>query len=489
MAVTRREFLTSSTAALAASLLQRTAFASSQQGGPAAKRPAPNLLLIVSDDQALEDVGCYGNATIGTPNIDRLAAAGVRFTRAFTPTAICEPSRVCIHTGLYGTSSGAAGFLPVRPGIATLGGVLKGAGYRTALVGKTHLEPIEQFGFDRRVESKELKSGRDVAAIAKRSLEFVHECVAAKQFFFLNVNFDDPHHPWPLTEAELPKAIAAWQRRQSAGPDPRDRACGEVAGLHDPAQVRLPGQLPDLPEIRAELARYCDAITRLDRGVGLVLDLLEAEGIAGETFVLFLSDNGMDFPFCKTTLWDGGVHLPLLARWPGVAPRGAVCEELVSFVDVMPTFLELAGVAAPPRMEGRSFVAALRDPKAPLRDELLLTHSHQRQEGDYPSRGIRTRTFKYLRNFWAPGAEFETIGMNHDSWKACLAASKGDAALAERIDRFLHRPPVELYDLVADPLERKNRADDPKCAGTRADLHARLKAMMAAIADPMTNRM
>jgi uncharacterized sulfatase len=140
-------------------------------------------------------------------------------------------------------------------------------------------------------------------------------------------------------------------------------------------------------------------------------------------------------------------------------------------------------------MEGRSFVAALRDPKAALRDELLLTHSHQRQDGEFPSRGVRTKAFKYLRNFWEPGVEFSTIGMNHDSWKACLAAAKEDVALTERIDRFLHRPPVELYDLVADPLERKNLADDPKRADVRAELHARLKAMMTAISDPLTDRM
>jgi N-sulfoglucosamine sulfohydrolase len=501
--VTRRRFLEKSGAALGAAVALpslRCAWPrDAKTGGGAGAKEPPSFLLIVSDDQAIEDSGCYGNSTIGTPNLDRLAAEGLRFTNAFTPTAICQPSRACLHTGLHGTSSGAAGFNPIDPGIATLSGTLKDAGWRTGLIGKTHLAPIAQFRFDFLKPSKELSSGRDVEAIARATRDFVGECARAKQPFFLNVNFDDPHHPWPLLDSEVAGASAveseedreaAPARRPGAGNAvaPRDRALGGVAGTHDPAKVRLPALLPDRPEIRRELARYADAITRLDRGVGLVLDALKDLGAAERTLVLFVSDNGMEFPFHKTTLWEGGVHLPMLARWPGTIRAGATCDGLVSFVDVMPTLLEAAGVAAPAKLEGRSFRAALADPAAPLREEIFLTHTRHLRHTGTPSRGLRTRRFKYLRNPWDAGETFETAGMEHDSWKAVLEAAKSDPPLAERVERYLHRPPVELYDLAADPLERRNLAGLPELAEAQEELHARLVAQMTAIRDPLLPR-
>jgi N-sulfoglucosamine sulfohydrolase len=486
-AVSRREFLAAGAASLAGVACQPR-LANSQV---AAKEPPPNLLLIVSDDQSVDDVGCYGGASIATPNVDRIAKEGVRFTRAFTPTAICQPSRAALHTGLYGTSSGAEGFTPIRPDVATLPGLLKDAGYRTALLGKTHLDPIERFRFDLLQPSHALSSGRDVDAFVRWAKSFMKECLAARQPFFLAVNFDDPHFPWPLTPAEAQAELPRWLRRAS-GIDPRHRALGDVAGNTDPAKARLPGLLPDLPEVRAELARYADAILRLDRGVGLLLDLLDELGAAASTVVIFLSDNGMDFPFHKTTLWEGGIRLPLLVRWPGVTKPGSACEGMVSFVDLMPTLLEIAGAPPPgsgPKLQGRSFRAGLTGGEVALRDTVFLTHSRHRQDVPMPSRGIRTLRFKYLRNLWPPGVDFLTIGMRHDSWEACERAAKNDPTLAERVERFLRRPPAELYDLVSDPLERRNLAGSREHAEIERDMHERLRAQMAAIADPLLHRM
>jgi len=471
---TRRGFLAGASAWLAGAALV----------GARRRCARPNFLLLVGDDLGVDDVGCYGHAAATTPRIDAFARDALRFTRAFTPTAICQPSRAALHTGLHGTTSGADGFTPLKPGVQPLSVALKAGGYRTALHGKTHLDPIEQFAFDELVPATELSDGRDPAAFAARARAFLRGCKEAKVASFLAVNFVDPHHPWPLTADEARRLLPRWEAGDRATVDPRHRALGDVAGLHDPAKVRLPALLPDHPSVRRELARYSDAVTRLDRGVGLVLDVLEEEGLADSTVVLFLSDNGIDFPFHKTTLWEGGIRQPLLVRWPGTTPRGATCDGLVSFVDVMPTLLELAGVASPP-VEGRSFAAALRDPAAPLRDEVLLTHTRHRQEIALPSRGLRTARFKYLRNPWPAGATFETIGMENASWGACLEAAKGDAALAERVERLLHRPPVELYDLDADPLERSNLAGREEHAKTQAELDARLRAAMAAIKDPL----
>jgi N-sulfoglucosamine sulfohydrolase len=488
--LTRRDFLANSAAAAAAVTWSARQETKPDAPTPAApkKSPPPNLLLVVSDDQALEDLGCYGNANVQTPNLDRFAGESLRFTRAFTPTAICQPSRAAIHTGLHGSTSGCDGFTPLKPGVATLSAMLKKAGYRTALLGKTHLEPIEQFPFDTLVPSDQLSSGRDVDAIARWSKSFVKECADAKQPFFLNVNFDDPHWPWALTSEEAGNALPRWMRNPRSV-DPRHRALGAVAGTHDPKKVRLPPLLPDRPEVRAELARYCDSILRMDRGFGLLLDVLEQAMVAENTLVLFLSDNGMEFPFHKTTLWEGGVHLPFLARWPGVTPKGATCDGMTSFVDVTPTFLEVAGAPPPVRTEGRSFRAALADPKTKLRDEVFLTHTRHRQDVAMPSRAIRTATHKYIRNFWPDGVEFLTRGMLHESWDATLDAAKSDAELAERVNRFLHRPVTELYDLVADPLEKRNLADSADHVALQNELHGRLKAAMTAIADPLLEKL
>ncbi len=477
--LTRRQFLVASSAALAAAAWRR---------GALRPEPPPNLVLIVSDDQAPEDLGCFGNATIGTPAIDKLASEGLRFTRAFTPTAICAPSRSCIHTGLHGTTSGASGFSPIKPGIPTLSTVLKQAGYRTALIGKMHLAPIEQFQFDFLKPSAELSGGRDVDAIQDAARSFVKESVAAKTPFFLNVNFDDPHYPWPLTREEAEADESTWEAEAEAV-DPRNRALGDVAGTHPPDKVRLPALLPDVPAIRRELSRYCDAITRLDRGVGLILRMLERQGVAERTVVVFVSDNGMDFPFHKATLWEGGIHLPLIARWPGVTPPGATCDGMVSFVDLMPTFLDIAGATPPARQEGRSFRAALDKPETPLREEVFLTHTRGHQKGAMPTRGLRTQRFKYLRNLWKEGSVLDTVGMEHASWAAVLAASRGDPELNERVERWLRRPPLELYDLQADPLEKKNLADDPDHAEVRRQLHDRLKATMVSIKDGLHRKL
>jgi len=474
MRLTRRQFLASSGAALASAAWR-----------PATPRrePPPNLLLIVSDDQALEDLGCYGNATIGTPSLDQIAAGGVRFTQAFTPTSVCQPSRGCLHTGLYGTSSGATEFTPIKPGIPTLSTVLKEAGYRTGLVGKTHLDPISQFRFDFLKTSDELGNGRDVEGIRDATRWFIKKCKEAKQPFFLNVNFDDPHFPWPLTKGEAEPLMVQW-KKDHHGISPVNRALGDVAGLHPPDKVRLPGLFPDLPAIRQELARYCDAITRLDRGVGYLLRVLDKLEVADRTVILFVSDNGIEFPFHKRTPWEGGVHLPMIARWPGVTPPGSTCDGMVSFVDVMPTLLEIAGAKPPPYLEGRSFRAALEKPETPLRDEIVLAIMTVNGNDDTMSRGLRTTRFKYIRNAWGPRANFMIKAMEHETWAAVREAAKGNEELAERVDRYLHRPPFELYDLQADPLEKRNLADDPDHADVRRELHERLRAAMAAIRDP-----
>jgi N-sulfoglucosamine sulfohydrolase len=476
--VTRRRFLAASSAALALAACRRTA----KRKGDA--RPL-HVVLIVSDDQAFEDAGCYGNRTIRTPQLDRFATTALRFTNAFTPTAICQPSRGCIHTGLYGTSSGADGFTPIRKGVPTLSATLKDVGYRTGLVGKTQLAPIQQFRFDFLHKSDEFSGGRDVAAMVTCAETFVRDSVAAGEPFFLNVNFDDPHYPWPITRAEMEQLLPSYVPGAPRSMDPRWIAFGDVAGTHDPATVRMPALLPDRPVIRKELARYCDAIFRMDRGVGLLLDLLERLKVAQQTVVVFLSDNGMDFPFHKTTLWEGGIKQPLMIRWPGLTRGGATCDGLVSFVDLMPTLLDGLGIEPARKLEGRSFRAALADPSAPLREELFLTHTADAQTRDLPSRGVRTRRFKYLRNPWPKNATFWNKDMNHESWDECQRAAKDDPALAERIERLLHRPPFELYDLESDPLERRNLVDSADHASIREMLHGRLKALAAEIDDPL----
>ncbi len=412
----------------------------------------PNIVLIIADDLGAEDCGPYGNMGVRTPNLDRLAREGMRFTRAFNTCSSCSPSRSSIITGRYPHATGAERLhMPLPKAQVTFVEKLKAAGYWTAQAGKWHLGPQVKDRFDVVHENTrgvpDPKSGEDgsgctrwVATLAERPKD--------KPFFFWLASID-PHRPY------FPDAL----------PVP-----------HKPADAWVPPFLPDVPPTRADLAMYYDEIGRLDGYVGKVLAELERQQVLDDTLILFITDNGRPFPRCKTSVYDSGIQSPFLVRWPaGHVAAGATCDALVSSIDIAPAFLEAAGVAAPPTLQGKSFLPLLKNPAtATIRDRVFAEHNWH--DFSAHERSVRTTQFKYIRNAWpdlagTPPAD----AVRSPTFQEMRRLRDAGKLTAEQMTCFLKpRPPEELYDIVADPQELKNLAADPQRAGTLGDLRASL---------------
>jgi N-sulfoglucosamine sulfohydrolase len=459
------------------SILSRRAFIAGAAAAPLAMRlshansdkkiPPPNILLIVSDDHGKLDLGCYGNKFCTTPNLDALASEGMRMTHAFTPTAICTPSRSALLTGLYPHRSGAYGFRSINPGIHTLPELIRKAGYRTGIIGKVHVSPLTQFPFDVMVGVQQLGFGRDVDKYADEVRKFLED--AQGKPFFLMVCYADPHRPFPQKGIKSGRAAEV--------PDP-----------HDPREVLIPPFLFDTPETRVEIARYYDAIRRMDRGVGLVLKALKETGQADNTAVFFTSDNGMPFPFAKTTLYDAGINMPFIVRWPGIIKPHSVSNAMISFIDILPTCLDISGAPIPEELDGTSFLPVLKGEKKHAAEVIFASHTDHAVKPRVPSRAIRTRRYKYIYNF-RPDLAFKNNAMNGPTWRSYLTRAKSDPGVAARVKLLQFRPGEELYDLEDDPHELNNLAENPERRPLLENLRVRLREWMEQQKDPFLKEM
>jgi len=425
-----------------------------------------NVLLLISDDQGL-DLGCYGVA-IRTPRLDRLAREGTRFTRAFAAVSSCSPSRAVINTGLYTHQNGMYGLQhdvhnqSLLPGIETLPSLLRAAGFATALVGKKHVGPASAFPYEAELVPE--RAGiRDVRELAAAAASFIRS--TDDRPFFVTVAYSDPHRA----------AVDYGNEREWPGVRPV---------RYDPRRVPLPSHLPDLPEVGADLAAYYEALSRLDSGVGMILDDLAATGRLDDTLVIFLSDNGRPFPGAKTNLYDPGLHLPLIVRMPGAGP--SVNEAMVSWVDIAPTVLAWTGTAPPAayRLSGASLLPLMGGRGDPGRDAVFASHDFHEIDQYYPMRAIRTRTHSYILNLAHP-LDYPIAGdvAGSPSWQAI--AADPSVRLGRRTQAaYLKRPAEELYDLAGDPDELVNLAADPAHAGVGQALADRLRELRAATRDP-----
>ena len=424
--------------------------------------PRRNVLLLISDDQGL-DAGCYG-VPISTPRLDALAASSTRFTQAYAAVSSCSASRAVINTGLYTHQNGMYGLAHdehnqnILDGIDTLPAMLRRAGYATALVGKKHLRPASAFPY----EAELLPQGagaRDVTAMAEAAVGFIR--ANADRPFFVTIGYHDPH-----------------RAKVDFGSDRRVKPV-----RYDPAKVPLPSHLPDLPEVRADLVQYYESISRLDTGVGILLDALAQGGHADDTLVIFLSDNGRPFPGAKTNLYDPGLHLPLIIRAPGVP--AAVCDAMASWVDITPTILDFTGVA-PPRypLAGRSLLPVLGRPGAAGWDDVAASHHFHEIYQYYPMRALRTRTHSYIQNLAHPlDYPIASDMASGASWQAILA--RPGARLGRRSQAaYRKRPAEELYDLRYDPLEVVNLAGRPEAARLQKAMRDRLNEIRTKTQDP-----
>ena len=432
--------------------------------GPAPDPAPPNFLWIIAEDHGPHH-GSYADPYAFTPNLDRLAAEGARFTRAFATAPICSPARTAIITGMYPTSIGAHHMRTVAvppPYVKAFPEWLRAAGYFTTNNAKT------DYNFSPGLATDVRRAWRDAPlGVWDQSGRHAHwRNRAPGQPFFSVFNLSVTHEK-KLLRPDLFAEV-------TAGLAP--------AARHDPAAAPLPPYYPDTPEVRRDVARYYDLVSVLDARVGAILDELEVDGLADDTVVFFYGDHGWALPRGKHWLYDSGLHVPLLVRWPGRIAPGTVREDPVGFVDFAPTLLALAGAPIPAHLQGRVFLGG---DMAPAPEYLFFTRDRT-SEGRDRIRAVRGHRYKYIRNF-AP--ELPYLQFPPDTyWQPAMQALWRRAAAgalegAQRQFMAQTKPPEELYDTEADPHEVVNLAGDPAHAGRLVRMRTALERWIESTGD------
>ena len=394
---------------------------------------------------------CYGANSVVSPNLDSLAARGIRFALAFATAPQCSPSRATLATGRYPHNNGVMGLAhpgfdwELDPSAPHAAAIFAGLGFETHLFGSQHvsLHP-ERLGFAH-IHPSDHGHGKATGHAIAEAVEQLLEGVAAEQRLYLEINFEDTHRPYP------PAAAAA----DSVAPD-------------------IPGYLPGGPEAAAEFAALEAGIKEMDASAGNVLAALEATGRAEDALVVFTTDHGLAMPRAKCTLYDPGLEVALIVCWPaGGHNRGAARPELISNLDVLPTLLDACDGAPPAGIQGRSFLPLLRGRSYEPREAIFAEKTFHSYYD--PMRCVRTRRHKYIRNFETAFA----VEVPGDIQRGAIFRADPSRYSTDRASM------VELYDLNADPLEQDNLVGSQGAADVERQLSAELWRWMRETSDPL----
>ncbi len=460
----------------------------------AAPSRRPNILFLTADDMNYDSLGVTGCKIRDiTPNIDRLAAEGIRFTLAHNTIAVCQPNRSVWMTGRYPHRNGAVGFNPIRTDVPTLQESLRTVGYLNGIFAKVpHLAPLEKFCWDVVVEAAALGNGRSPKLYYEAAKQFFEKAKSEGKPFFLMANSQDPHRPFPGSEPR-PVQKAGKKASEKAAKRAAQKEAAVVAGVSrviQPDEVEVPGFLPDLPDVRREVAQYFTAVHRCDEIVGEVLRALRETGLEENTVVMFNTDNGMAFPFAKTNCYLASTATPWIVRWPGRVKAGALdTTHFISSIDFTPTVLDLCGAPPIAGVDGRSFVPLLYGKPQEGRDSVYTVFHRTSGNNDYPMRSIVNAKYGYIYNGWSDGKTvFKNESQSGLTFAAMRKAAETDAKIAERVQFFLYRVPEELYDYEKDPCALQNRIADPALAPVLADMRKAMLERMTALGDPLTDQ-
>ncbi len=408
----------------------------------------PNIVWIVGEDMGPE-LGCYGDPNAITPNMDRLAREGARFTRCFTHAPVCAPSRSGLITGRYPTSMGShhmrSTLLNPPPPFTRY---LRAAGYHVSWPGKT------DFNFAN--PTKDFDSTTDWT-----------KGKAPPQPFFAYINFTVSHE----SQIRAPKEQFA---KNVAQLKPEER--------RDPAKMQVPPYHPDTPVVRRDLANYYDLVTAVDYKVGEVLKWLDEQGVADNTVVFLTGDHGRGLPRSKRWIYDSGIHVPLIVRWPGQVKPSSTREDLVCFLDFSITALALAGAETPKELQGQVILGAKA---APPRKYIFAARDRMDETPDR-IRAVRSERFKYIRNFqpelpYAQQISYMELMPTMQEWRRVNA--EGKLTGPQKIFFAPTKPREELYDIAGDPHEINNLASRPEQLATLQEMRGALDGWMAETKD------
>ena len=424
-----------STSALSVALAQ-------QAEGPA----RPNIVVFLADDMSYRDIRQAGDPNARTPNLDKLTAEGMQFERAFVASPSCAPSRAALLTGYMPSRNGAEGNHEIpTTGVPKLPSYLRSLGYQVVAFGKVaHYETTGLYGFDRWEHDK----FHDPEGVPSALKWLKNRTDKRPLAIFVGSNW--PHVPWPVST-------------EGFAPD----------------KLKLPPKTVDVPVTREARARFYAAMAQMDEELGATMEVVDQK-LGKNTFVLFSSDHGTQWPFGKWNLYDTGTRVPMVVRWQGKIAAGSKTSGMVSWVDILPTLIEVGGGPAPLEIDGRSFARAFADPNGfKGHSEIYATHNSDLKMNAYPMRSIRTGKWKYIANL-APDAVFTTHvdlapakgdGGYFPAWRR---AAQTDPAAKRIVDQYYRRPVEELYDLEKDPDEQNNLAAAPKLRAVKEELQQKL---------------
>jgi len=453
-----------------------------------------NIVLFVSDDHG-QDAGCYGNPVIRTPSLDSLAADGTMFTHAFATTASCSASRSVILTGLHNHRTGQYGHMhdyhhfQSFSNLKSLPVLLRDQGYRTASAGKYHVAPESVYEFENYIRG----SARTPVEMADNSRDFI--TASTEEPFFLYFCTSDPHRSGDVVEKST-------QRPNRFGNRPQGyRGIREVT--YKPEEVLVPAFLPDTRATREELAQYYQSVSRLDQGVGRLIEILRETGVFKDTLFIYISDHGAAFAGAKTTAYEPGLRSPCIVRHPYLEKRGVVSAAMISWVDLTPTILEFAGVGEPSYephaqidlirnqlaerhgLHGRSFLKILEQENPEGWDEIFASHTFHEIQMYFPMRVVRNRKFKLIWNI-AHGLPYPFASdlWASATWQSAYRNGPETRYGPRSVKEYIHRPEFEMFDLRSDPHEGTNLANNPEYAEVLQALKERLQQFQKDTADP-----
>ena len=484
-------------------------------GGTLLNAAERNIIFVVTDDEG-QTLGCYGDPVGVTPNIDALAKDGTVFLNAYATTASCSASRSVIMSGLHNHKNGQYGhqhhyhkFSSFHNLVSlTLPRVLQGTGYRTGQIGKFHVAPEEVYRFETYLRG----NTRNAVQMAEQCREFLTNKSDSRPFF-LYFATSDPHRGGgtdETSERELKPDLFGNKPNRGA-----HTGVDEV--FYDPKEVPVPAYLPDTPETREELAQYYQSCSRIDKGLGRLIEILKEAGLYDKTLIVFTSDHGVAFSGAKTTVFEPGLRVPFVVRNPYEKMRGVVSKALISHIDITPSLLDFAGGLDPkingPKnwvnpdqywkergealkenrsgghkfrsYHGKSWISILGEPNAEHWDTIFASHTFHEIQMYYPMRVVRDKQYKLIWNI-ASGLPYPFASdlWAASSWQAQYRQGM-DAPYGKRtVGQYIHRPKFELYDMQKDPDEAANLADDPKYAQVLERYQEKLRAFQKEMEDP-----
>ena len=407
-----------------------------------AAQKKPNIIVFLADDLNQKDLGCYGNTDVQTPHMDQLAEEGMRFTRAYAASSMCTPSRAVMFTGLYPYKNGAQmNHFTVNAGIKSLPHYLQNLGYRVVISGKIHISPETSFPFE--VTGQEFGKYLPVENRTDRKKA--------------SVNLIREHFKNRSNEP-LCLIVAPWLPHVPWFPH-RD---------FDPQKIKIPSYLADTRETRGALASYYQSISATDKMLGEVMDAVEQAGEKDNTVFMFTSDQGAQFPSAKWTVYDKGLNVPFIVRWPGKVQKKTVSDALISLVDFTPTLIDISGGEPIAELDGKSFKPVLEDKK---KHHHSYVFAETTVEPHYwynytPSRSVITAEgYHYIRNYH-PGTRFIThidkVERNEFYFDSWVSDARTNPHTAFLLNRYSYRPPEELFNINKDPNEFENLADSSR---------------------------